>query len=110
MTGRERFRRRGPLLELAPGCWICVAGVTAVQPADPADGAAGLTVVEADGRPYIVLPAPAVMARVVADAMLDWAGERARAEAAGRRPAPGRRRGRRRPASAAGRRGRSERP
>ena len=93
MTGRERFRRRGPPLELAPGCWICVAGVTAIQPADPADGGAGLTVVEADGR-HVVLPLPAVMAQAVADAMLDW-GPRARAGGGGggRLPAPGRPRG-----------------
>jgi hypothetical protein len=84
VIGPERFRRRGPLVEVAPGCWICVAGVTAILPADDGDGAAGLAVVEADGRPYVVRPVPAVMARVVADAMLDWARERAQAEAEGR--------------------------
>ena len=83
-TGRRRFRRRGPLLELAPGCWIAVAGVTAVRPADAGDGASGLTVVEADGRPYVVRPVPAVVARAVADALLAWARDRARAEEAGR--------------------------
>jgi hypothetical protein len=84
MSGPQRFRRRGPLLELAPGCWLNVAGVTAVLPADPADGADGLAVVEADGRPYCVRPVPAVVAQAVADAMLDWAGERAQAEEDGR--------------------------
>jgi hypothetical protein len=81
MIGPERFRRHGPLLELAPGCWICVAGVTAILPAEDGSGRA---VVEADGRPYVVSQAQAVMARVVADAMLDWARERAQAEEEGR--------------------------
>ena len=84
MSGPQRFRRRGPLLELAPGCWLNVAGVTAVLPADSADGAGGLAVVEADGRPFCVRPVPAVMAQAVADAMLDWARERAEAEEEGR--------------------------
>ena len=84
MNGPQRFRRCGPLLEIAPGPWINVAGVTAVLPADSADGEFGLTVVEADGRPYRVRPVPAVVARAVADAMLDWAGERAQAEEDGR--------------------------
>jgi hypothetical protein len=78
---RERFRRQGPLLEIAPGCWINVAGVTAVLPAE--DGY-GLAVVEADGRPYVVRPVQAVMAQAVADAMLDWARDRAQAEEEGR--------------------------
>src|SRR5262245_52552484 len=73
MTGAERFRRRGPLLEIAPGCWISAAGVTAILPADPATGADGLAVVEADGRPYVVRPAPAAVAQAVADALLAWA-------------------------------------
>ena len=84
MTGRDRLRRRGPLLELAPGCWVCVAGVTAILPADPADGADGLAVVEADGRPYVVRPGPAAVAQAVADALLAWARERAQAEEDGR--------------------------
>jgi hypothetical protein len=84
MNVRERFRRQGPLLELSPGCWINVAGVTAVLSADEADGAAGLTVVEADGRPYVVRPVPAVMAQAVVDAMLDWVRDRAQTEAEGR--------------------------
>ena len=84
MNGSERFRRRGPLLELAPGCWICIAGVTAVRPADGEDDEDGFTVVEADGRPYVVLPAPAAVAQAVADAMLAWARERAQAEEDGR--------------------------
>ena len=82
MIGPERFRRRGPLLEVAPGCWICVAGVTAILPADDGSGRA---VVEADGRPYGVSHAPAAVARVVADALLDWARDRAQAEEEGRR-------------------------
>jgi hypothetical protein len=84
VSGAERFRRRGPLLELAPGCWIAVAGVTAVLPADPAGGADGLTVLEADGHPYAVRLAPAAVAQAVAAAMLAWARERARAEEEGR--------------------------
>jgi hypothetical protein len=84
MNGPERFRRRGPLLEIAPGCWINVAGVTAVLRADDGDGADGLAVVEADGRPYVVRPVPAVVAQAVADALLDWARERAEAEEEGR--------------------------
>jgi hypothetical protein len=84
MIGPERFRRQGPLLELTPGCWICVAGVTAVLSADEADGEAGFTVVEADGRPHVVRPVPAVMAQAVADALLAWARSRARAEQEGR--------------------------
>lgn len=84
MTGRDRFPRRGPLLEVAPGCWICVASVTVIQPADAADAADGLTVVEADGRPYFVLSAPAVVAQAVADAMVAWARDRAQAEEDGR--------------------------
>jgi len=84
MTGRDRLRRRGPLLELAPGCWVCVAGVTAILPADPADGADGLAVVEADGRAYVVRPGPAAVAQAVADALLAWARERAQAEEDGR--------------------------
>jgi hypothetical protein len=86
MNVRERFRRHGPLLELAPGCWINVAGVTAVLPAGapgPA-GAYGHAVVEADGQTYVVRPVPAVMAQAVADALLDWARERAQAEEEGR--------------------------
>ena len=78
MNTRERFRRRGPLVEIAPGCWLCVAGVTAVLRADDGDGADGLTVVEADGRPYVVRPVPAVVAQAVAEAMLDWARDGAR--------------------------------
>jgi hypothetical protein len=84
MTGRDRLRRRGPVLELAPGCWVCVAGVTAILPADPAGGADGLAVVEADGRPYVVRPGPAAVAQAVADALLAWARERAQAEEDGR--------------------------
>ena len=84
MNTRERFRRRGPLVEIAPGCWICVAGVTAVLRADDGDGADGLSVVEADGRPYVVRPVPAVVAQAVAEAMLDWARDRAQAEEEGR--------------------------
>jgi hypothetical protein len=84
MTGAGCFRRLGPLLEIAPGCWISVASVTAILPADPADGGVGLTVVEADGRPYAVRPAPAVVAQAVADAMLGWARDRAQAEEDGR--------------------------
>src|SRR6476619_7336447 len=84
MTGRVRFRRRGPLLEIAPGCWINVAGVTAILPADSAGGEHGLAVVEADGRSYAVRPAQAAMAQAVADAMLAWARDRAQAEEEGR--------------------------
>jgi hypothetical protein len=84
MTGARGFRRLGPLLEIAPGCWIGVAGVTAILPADPADGGDGVTVVEADGRPYAVRPVPAVVAQAVADAMLAWAHDRAQAEEDGR--------------------------
>jgi hypothetical protein len=84
MNTRERFRRRGPLVEIAPGCWICVAGVTAILRADDGDGADGLAVVEADGRHYVVRPVPAVVAQAVADAMLDWARDRAQAEEEGR--------------------------
>ena len=84
MSGPQHFRRCGPLLEIAPGCWLNVAGVTAVLPADSADGADGLAVVEADGRPYCVRPVPAAVAQAVADAMLAWARERAEAEEDGR--------------------------
>jgi hypothetical protein len=81
MNGQARFRRQGALLEVAPGTWIDVAGVTAILPAE--DGY-GLSVVEADGRPYVVRPVPAVMAQAVADAMLAWARDRAHAEEQGR--------------------------
>jgi hypothetical protein len=84
VNGLEGCRRRGPLLELAPGCWITVAGVTAILPADPADGADGLAVLEADGHPYAVRLAPAAVAQAVADALLAWARERAQAEEEGR--------------------------
>jgi hypothetical protein len=72
------------LLEIDPGCWITVASVTAILPADPADGADGLAVVEADGHPYAVRLAPAAVAQTVADALLAWARDRAQAEEEGR--------------------------